>query len=396
MPRIARSTAALTLCAVLVAGMTAACSKKTIIPAPVVQAPSSLVYVVQATDNAPTPYLHPDVEPLLDAAITAGAPVSVVEADGAPRALIAQDRVDPASKLSSNDKADQRTALYNSVVGSIQSAAPSAPGVDMLAALGLAGKLSSGASPVVIVMGPGLSDRGSYNLSQEGMSLTPADAVMGQLKPTDLPRLTKVAVQWYWLGQGVGDQKPLAPRQASTVESVYAAIVQAAGGTITFEAGAPDDRSPEVAAAAFPVTPVTPMQQVLTPAPEAGGGVDVFDGASQLAFRKNVPDFLDPDQATETAATYAAWLAAHPTGRLHIIGTTASFGTRAELQDLSNRRAAAFRALIIAAGGDATRITSEGQGNWFEGVRKDKDARGQEIPDAAQANRSVRIHRVLG
>ena len=396
MSRMRRSTALLTLGAVLAIGLSAGCSKKSEIPTGACAAPSSLVYVVQATDNAPTPYLHSATEGTLDAALECGAPVSVVEADGAPHALLAQGRVDPTSKLSSAEKRDQRTLLYNEVVARINAAKPSADGVDMFAALGLAGTLSSGPTPVVVIMGPGLSDRGSYTITDEGMSLTSAETVMHQLTPADLPKLSNATVRWYWLWQGVGDQKPLAPRQTATIEAVYAAIIKAAGGTLTVEAGAPGGRSPEVAAGAFTVTPVAPQHVTVAPDPGSGTGVDVFDGASQLAFQKNVAVFLDPVKARETAIAYAAWLTAHPRGRLHIVGTTASFGTPAELKTLSEKRAAAFRNLIIAQGADGTRITFEGLGNWFPEFRQDMDARGREIPDAARANRSVRIQRVLG
>jgi len=89
-------------------------------------------------------------------------------------------------------------------------------------------------------------------------------------------------------------------------------------------------------------------------------------------------------------------LALHRHSRSRGSGAGRASATRSRSRRAApHRRAAALRGLIIDAGGNASRITSEGQGNWFAGVRQDVDARGREIPDAAQANRSVRIQRIL-
>lgn len=353
--------------------------------------PTSLAIVIQAAANSTKPYLPDEVADEVRDVVEHDGKVSVVNADGTPDFVLSDVHLE--GDLSTDGKADQAILLRNSVVDSVLAAQPDSNGIDMVGALIEAARASSGERPEIAVVGSGLSDTGTYDVTKEGMSLSPPDSLVAQLTDKDLASLKGVSVRWWWLGQGVGAQHPLAPAQVSNITAFYQAYVARAGGHLTLEKGVPDTSIGPVQTT-YAVRTLSPATTVIVPQAE-GNGTDVFNGTSQLSFGFDSTQFTQPSLADKTAGEYVAWLKAHPTGRLHIVGTTASAGDPAHLVDLSSRRAEALRALILGKDTtlDPARITVEGRG--VGPAQPDHEGQPNEDTAKVMANRAVTVQRIV-
>lgn len=355
-------------------------------------APTSLTLVLQATDNAAKPYVEATVEDDVQRTLTTGGQVAIISAEGRPVVVASGVRVDARAEKSDADILEEAITLRNGVMETIAAITPTSPGLDMVRTLELAASTVAGAHPVIVVVAPGLSDTGTYNLTKEGMSQSQPAQLVAQHADNQVPKFAGAVVRWWWLGQGRGDQQPLSQEQMAAIGGYYEALITRGGGSLALEGGVPDTTVPSVETA-YALTPITPTTFEVRPV-GTGAGVDVFDGRSQLSFASDSADFLRPEEARQTAIAYAGWLRDNPRGRLVLTGTTASSGDAQHLQDLSGQRAEAFRSLILAAGGDSNRVSA--QGNGIGPHQPDFEGQPNEDAAAVSANRAVTVERIVG
>jgi outer membrane protein OmpA-like peptidoglycan-associated protein len=128
----------------------------------------------------------------------------------------------------------------------------------------------------------------------------------------------------------------------------------------------------------------------------AAGGRDLYDALSRdgrvathgILFATN-SDVIRPE-STPTLKEIGDMLAAHPELRLAIEGHTDSDGDDTYNQDLSERRAAAVKAYLVASHGvDAGRLQTAGFG-------ESKPAADNGTPEGKQQNRRVELVRLGG
>lgn len=353
------------------------------------EAPSSMTFVVQATDNAPKPEVPSAMMCQLRSTIEDGNPITVIVADGAPYTVLDQERIDGLSQLSSVNRKDAVTRAENYVMGQVDQAMPRTAGINTIAALHKADASASGDNPVAVYVGPALSDQAPYNLTVEGVSVSPANELIEQLP--EKVTLSGAAINWnfYGLGLGVGDQQQLSELQLQHIRDFYSQYLTRDGGTVEFLPGDNAGSSPEVAAGSLLVTPVEPVDyQVEARLPDVPA---VYGDDSKLSFEPDQAVFVNLSQAQKEAERYAELLAESPGKKLKITGTTASFGTDASLRALSLKRAEAFAELLVDAGASLDQVVTEGVGKDFPEFVQDTDIDGNMDEDAAKRNRAIRI-----
>jgi len=317
--------------------------------------------------------------------------VKVLVADGKPYLLGPKDVYSPDPQKIQKDRDADQTSYFNTVFALVDSAEAKTPGLDTLTALRMAANELKGEGGQIFVYGPGLSDTGAYKIADKGMSTTPAETVLSQLPPGEIPSLAGATVTWHWFAQAYGDQKSLSGQQVANLKGVMTQIIEKGKGKVTFDDGAAPAGTPPAKHGTTTITLVEP--QVVNVRALDDTGVKVYD-ESIMGFVQDLDVFLDVAAAREYARAEAAWLKANPAGCLRVIGTTTSFGTDEHLKALSTKRAMAFVNLITSTGGDAARMFPLGVGRNFPEFLPDGGPNGKAIQENAQKNRSVRVTRV--
>ncbi|GHG59014.1 hypothetical protein GCM10012320_32880 [Sinomonas cellulolyticus] len=359
-------------------------------------APSALAIVVAVHADA-APGIPAEAGCLVNAALEADAPISVVAEDGAPYAVLTRHAygIVPGSDTHDGDLDKARTDLIRTVT----TAAARTDGDNALAALALAGQLTArtdGAtagpawSPAVVVVSPGLPDTGKLDLTVASMATAPAGEVADAVTAAKaVPALPGTRVLWAGLGQAAGAQQPLPAAQAGNYQAIWEAVLAKAGAAAQIIPG-PVSGAGTPNSAGHAIRPVPPIAQAPVDLPRAGGTA-VYPNTSALGFRPDSTDLRDPAAAATAAAALAAWLTADPHRTLTVTGTTADTGTPQAQHDLALARAQAIAALITARGPDPARITTAGAGHDFPGYTPDHSPDGTLDPARAEANRTVRI-----
>lgn len=359
--------------------------------------PDAVVLVVAVHANA-TPGIPAQAGCLLTKAMDHQAPISIVAEDGSPYAALKQRiyNVTPGSDTYTGDLNKARAAL----IGAVATVAAKTDGSNTLAALTLAGQLTTGAThPAIIVISPGLSDTAPLDFTVPALaSVDPALVTEKLTTLKAIPNLKGAELLWVGNGQAAGTQQPLAPAQAKNYENIWASILTASGATTTLIPG-PTSGGNKPNNAGHTLRPVPPTQQCAVGTKECGLGfptaatptTEVFPNASALGFTPNTATFRDKPGATQTATNLAAWLTDDPHRTLTIAGTTATAGTTEQQNMKSLERAQAVKDLVVANGVQAGRISVDGLGAQAPGRAIDILPDGSLDPVAAETNRTVRI-----
>ena len=352
--------------------------------------PDGLGLVIGAHRNVPAPQLSATVLCELRSAITAGKPVFLVVADGAPSARTLS--LVPVTGGTPAGRAARIARNMVTVTGAVSAARPGSPGVDDLAALAVASDeaRSQGITHANIVLSDaGLDDRGALNFTRPGMLAAEPSDLTGQLKGNaEEPNLAGMSVTLSGIGYVAPPQAPLPVSLRANLTSIWSAIVVSSRGKVAaidpHPVSGPSVRTP------YTVDSVpVPAQVPVRPAP---GQTVVFNAQSPVSFVANSAKFLDPAEARMALTPIGRWLQADRIRRATIVGTTMNYGSYAGQVQLSLLRARAAAAVMRAAGAVADQITVRGVGSHFpQYVRPDKSADGSPLPAAAVANRSVRI-----
>lgn len=384
----------------------AACAPSTAAPAAAdCTIPDAVVLVVAVHANA-SPGIPAQAACLLTKAMDHRAPISIVAEDGSPYPAMKPRiyNVTPGSDTYTGDLNKARAALITTVA----TVAAKTDGANTLAALNLAGQLTTGAThPAIVVISPGLSDTAPLDFTVPALaSVEPAQVTEKLTALKAIPNLKGVELLWVGNGQASGSQMPLAPAQAKNYENIWASILTASGANTTLIPG-PTSGGNKPNNAGHTLRPVPPTPQCALGSSSTQGTtpkecelafpaaqepvVENFPNASALGFTPNTTTFRDEAGAAAIATNVATWLTEDTHRTLTIAGTTATAGTTEQQNDLSLARAQAVKELIVGNGIDAGRISVNGLGAHAPGRAIDILADGSLDPIAAETNRTVRI-----
>jgi OOP family OmpA-OmpF porin len=367
----------------LVAGLTACTSATAAGEACDQSAPRNLGVVAGSTANAPATALPASATAQLKAVGESNGSVTVVIPSGTPQVMgttligsTAQDAI-----VCQNEQRSKLAQITQYIDGLKAANAQ----VDFLGAIDQAAR-TLGKDPMgVLVVGSGLQTTDPLDFAGSGLrSADPAqvasDLAARALLPTDLKGVT---VYWSGMGDTAGAQQPLTIPARSNLEAIWAAIVKAAGGTLSLlpEPASGGAASDLPAVTAVPVDAVTTKTDWTRP-------VVIRD--SELQFTKDTAAFADPAAAQQVLAALVP--AIEQSGQVVTITGTASkdqaTDNSADLA-LSRRRAETVQAALVALGVPAADLATAGVGHDWCGWRAETDASGVYSDALAAQNRTV-------
>ena len=297
--------------------------------------------------------------------------VSVICIDGDPHIVLEGScDIDARYKQADPQKlaqdASTRTA---SLLSGLQAVVADTPEVDILAAIRLAVRsLSSApnnAEKVIIVLDPGLSTTGECDF-RNNLLAGDASAIAEELAAREaIPDLAGIQVVWQQMGDVDLPQESLSPKQINHLKSIWQAIIERGGGTLTLYDAPPlndsdDTMLPEVSTVGLAVeAPIVFTKEVVA---ESSFSFDepVFLREGQVQFVGDSDAFVEPAKALEVVTPIAELMAADPELRLLLVGTTAGDGISDYALALSSSRAEAVKSTLVSLGVDDNRIVTLG------------------------------------
>ena len=303
--------------------------------------------------------------------------VYVIRVDGEPELQVAEDLdIDQQYKTASKErlKLDARNKATNllSAMKEIRAVHPEA---DYYAALNLAASAlqsldDSYTSRTIICCGTGLGTTGDYlNFNNNLLSASP-QMIVDELKEREaLPNLEGITVYWIGMGQVEAPQEELSLKQMSQLESIWQAVIEAAGGEFRpneYVAVAGEEAELEELPSVSIVD--LPSEQPLVFEPEmCGTEEDLFEQPvilreSQIKFAADQSLYLFPEEAEETLRPIAEYLQQHETVNLLLVGGTAGDETNEATLRLSQERADRVKSTLIELGISSERLKTLGMG----------------------------------
>jgi outer membrane protein OmpA-like peptidoglycan-associated protein len=372
------------LAACLVAAALAGCSSSAATSGACSQAHKrNLGVVAGSTANEPATQLPASATKQLQATGESNGSVTIVVPSGTPQA-----RGTTLLGSTANDeivcKSDQRNKLTQ-VTSYINALKASTPEVDFLDSIDQAARNLGHDSMGVLVVGSGLQTVDPLNFAVQGLLTADPQQVAADLKSKgELPKhLEGVTVYWSGLGDVAGPQQPLTITVRSNLEAIWAAIVKAAGGTLSV--------LPEPASGA-PATGLPAVTTVSVPAAatKTDWSHPIVVRDSDLLFVKNTATFSQPATAQQVLAGLVP--AIEQNGQtVTITGTASKDQATSNASDLvlSKQRADAVKQALVTLGVPASLLVTAGVGHDWCGFKPETDATGAYSDALAAQNRSV-------
>lgn len=241
------------------------------------------------------------------------------------------------------------------------------PEADYLEALYIAARSLSSLegydTKTIIVLGTGVGTCGELNLRNNLLSADPEEVVELLSERAEISDFSGLNIYWQQLADVIQPQQELSKTFQNRLKELYGSIVEAGGGTLTFDSTMP---VPVNEGVEYPV--VTPV--------DFPADLPIhFDGDNsenlleqpvvideKVTFIADEADYLDPEEALETLRPLAEFLLQHDMDLL-LVGTTAGDVTDEVTLKLSQERADQVKASLVSLGVSESRLTAVGMGS---------------------------------
>lgn len=322
----------------------------------------AVIVLVGVTANQPRAELPVQVQPVIERAIRARAPLTVIKVDGSPTVTFHSAGY-PINTRNSTAEQDDVNAEQSALLAAVGRAKATTNGSDLSAAFAIAGdqaRADGSAHPAVIVVDSGLSDSGYPDLTTTGMTAADPERVAAfAAKHDEVPELPAGTTAYLTgLGYGAGPQQALTPRQREHVTGIWRALLSKAGVTTKV---IPTPRTGAAPRTRFTAGVVEPAALPSFTVEQHGDAVEATLGTDVL-FQ---PDQWDLLPSATPALGQLVTLVDSSTGTVVVqgftdIGRTAVPGG---LKALSQHRADVVRSWLIKHGTAPTRIVARGEGS---------------------------------
>lgn len=346
-----------------------------------------VAFAVGGRANTPAVSSTPALGAVVLAAAANEATVTLLDTGGQPTALgpfgLTLD--------SKNEAARQREAQRNAagLAQQILQVSATSPEANPLEALNRAADSVRSApggerAGTIVLVDSGLQTTGVLDYTQEGMlSADPQDLVKALASSGQLPDLTGITVYLVGIGQTVAPQDALDAGARHDVQAQWRAMAEGSGAACVDFDDTPRAAAPATAdlpqVTAFPV----PVAALDLPTPERP-----LELRDEIRFQSNSDEYVDPQRAADRLRPIADWIRTSRAS-VTLTGTTATDGTEEGRKRLSQMRADAVKASLVALGADASRITTEGVGTNHPSHVDDLGPNGELLPGPAAKNRLV-------
>ena len=354
-----------------------------------------VVFAVSGRQDSPAPVLTGTIRTAVISAINSGSAIGLVTIDGTPQLVAASAFSDPSAgnqNALTTDKANYAQQVESGMTG-VRATAPHA---NVLKALDVAGRAIRAACShggTIYLEDSGLSETGPMDFRQQGLlEAQPSDVVAFLMATHELPHLQGISVVLVGIGDTASPQHPLSIAQRDNLIAIWSAIAKAGGAT-----SVQIDPAPLSGPAPAHVPPVLlvpiPAQRGWTPPANSSPGpstsAPVFPDSGPVGFEPNTTVFRQPTAALTALRPFGRYLAANPSVRILLTGTTAHWGSFAGCKALALRRADTVKAVLVHMGARASQIETKGLGWQFPGYINDQGPSGTLLPGPAEHNRSV-------
>lgn len=288
----------------------------------------ALVLVVSVHEGGSAPSIPAEASCYVESALRHGIPISAVTAEGSPRLILksATFILNDGQPEDANPQAfgDDLGAARARVLQAVKGASAQSDHNDLMAALAMAadqGNRENAARAHLLILDAGLSDAGSLNMSQPGMTEADPAEVAAFIRDHGgcPPSLAGVSVTMYGAGYGVAPQPKLSNAQVVEIGKLWQATVAACGGRLDLVSTPRTDPSPTTS---YTVIPVQPRADAVVPI--AAGETLTFDGAGALRFSPDSAELADPAAAAAALQPMADYLHADSRHTIAISGTTSN------------------------------------------------------------------------
>ena len=343
-----------------------------------------VVFAVSGRQNRPAPVMTSSMLAAAGIAVREGSAIGVVNLDGRPYLAKAGTFSDSAGTLLELRRAE------GSITSAVTNTRAEVPQANVLGALEVAGQAIRAACShggTIYVEDSGLQTVAPLNFSQVGiLGISPSSAVSFLAAADELPDLNGVNVVLVGLGDTTGPQVPLSISQQDNVVGIWEAIARAGGAASVDVDPSPLSGPPPSSVPAVSLAPI-PATQSWAPSDPSY----VFPDSGSVGFEPGTAVFRDRDAAEAALRELARYLAANPSYKIEISGTTARAGSAEADLALSLARADAVRLALVSMGAAPSQIITQGLGWKFPGYENDQGPHGTLLPGPAEHNRSVII-----
>ncbi len=349
-----------------------------------------VVFAVSGRQDRPVPVLTGMMQAAAVSPVNAGAAIGLVNVDGTPRLVAASAFSDPTAgnpDALASDKATYLGQVENALTG-LRATTPHADVLDALDVAGRAVRAACARGGIIYLEDSGLSELGTMNFRQQGLlEAQPGDVVAFLEAEHELPDLKGISVILVGIGDTAPPQQPLNIAQRDNLIGIWSAIAKASGATSARVDPAPLSGPAPAHVPPVLLVPVPAEPTVALPA-NSGSSITLPD-SGPVGFEPDTTVFRQPAQALAALRPLARYLAAHPSARIELTGTTAHWGSLAGCQALALQRADTIKAVLAQMGAQPSQIKTQGLGWQFAGYINDQGPGGTLLPGPAEHNRSV-------
>lgn len=336
--------------------------------------PAAVCYAIAPTANSQGLNLNsPLVQDMSYDTILGYGYVSVVMIDGNPE-LVSATSYDIPEQYKNASKAKLKTDARSNATNLItfmENQVANDAQVDYLEGLRLAvrslNSLEGYDSKTIVVIGTGLSTKGTLNFKNNLLSVD-AESVLDSLEQkNEIPDFTGTTVVWQQMADVAEPQQPLSQTQKARLQEIWGGIVERGGGTFVYNdiMGNPVDKEvsfPKVDTVALPKeTPVKFNEQMLDSKELLEEPVMITE--EQVSFVPDQAMYLNEDKAIKTIQPIAEYLKKNDKITILLAGTTAGDEDSKYTKKLSQKRADAVKNTLIQFGVEQSRIVTIGTGS---------------------------------
>ena len=340
-----------------------------------------MTFVVGSRANSAAAQFPDSVTSALSHAAAAGQDVTLIRLDGRPEPFL-QTKLQSTAQ-NSVARQDELSSFLGTISKQLATGTKAKiPQADDLSALSVASR-STPPGGTIVFADSGLQTVAPLNFSQNDLLLAqPSDIVDFLKRSRLLPDLSGRNIIFLGLGNTALPQQGLDEMLRSNLSQIWLSIAKAAGACVDNIVSAASQEP----ISGVPI--VTPVNLPPPPAPPRACGDTVLNDQNNVGFLPNTTTFRD-DAAARTTIAEIADIARAGNQKIDLIGTSARYGSNQSQIDLSQRRAARVRDVLVELGINSGRISVTGVGSLSAEFYTPDGGPNALEPAAAAQNRRV-------
>lgn len=330
--------------------------------------------------------------------------ITIIQIDGDPYVVDQLKIPERKQGLSQSKKEQIITEQYSQIKAVLTHCTPKTEQVDTLKALQIASRMLADCEgeKEVILLHSGLATTGMVDFTQILLESEQSEKLVSNLiKEKDIPDFKNVNIIWSGLGETQYPQDDLYSKHRYNLQVAWQMILDESGAdNVTFLSGVslnkttnPDNNLPFVSK--VPIIKPASIWEENYKFSMDDGAVFKYDG-DKISFKPDSDEILTSDsEVLLLFSELIEYMKLNSEYTIMLAGTTASPGYESGHKELSLKRVAKIKNILVDSGGiSENQIITVGLGNDNELTVKDTDENGILIESQAKQNRAVFVMNV--